>query len=134
MAVIAGDLERSIAEIFETAAAYIGIEAPSISIPRDYENRLLDGNQITAYLQLFMQRAISQKTLLTILQQGEVLPTSIDLDEEISATAEMLEEQMALARLGATPAGPDLAFQSAGQGEDLDSQTLPTPMRSGRDE
>jgi hypothetical protein len=135
MAVIAGDLERSIAEIFEIAASYIGIEPPVISIPRDYENRLLDGNQITAYLQLFMQNAISQKTLLTILQQGEVLPTTLDLDAEVSATAEMLEEQMAMSRLGT--AGPDLAFQSsanAGQGESLASQTLATPMRSGRDE
>jgi hypothetical protein len=79
-----------------------------------------------------MQKAISQKTLLTILQQGEVLPTTIDLDAEISATAEMLEEQMAMARLGT--GGPDLAFQNAGQGEDLTSQTLPTPLRSGRDE
>ena len=132
MAVIAGDLERSIAEIFDIAASYVGIEPPTISIPRDYENRLLDGNQITAYLQLFMQNAISQKTLLTILQQGEVLPTTLDLDAEVSATAEMLEEQMAMSRLGA--AGPDLAFQNAGQGQDLDSQTLPTPLRSGRDE
>jgi hypothetical protein len=132
MAVIAGDLERSIAEIFDIAASYVGIEPPTISIPRDYENRLLDGNQITAYLQLFMQNAISQKTLLTILQQGEVLPTTLDLDEEVSATTEMLEEQMAMSRLGA--AGPDLAFQNAGQGEELTSQTLPTPLRSGRDE
>jgi hypothetical protein len=79
-----------------------------------------------------MQNAISQKTLLTILQQGEVLPTTLDLDAEVSATTEMLEEQIAMDRLGA--AGPDLAFQNAGQGQDLTSQTLPTPMRSGRDE
>ena len=133
MAVIAGDLERSIAEIFELASAYVGIEPPEISIPRDYENRLLDGNQITAYLQLYMQRAISQRTLLTILKDGEVLPANLDLDAEITAVQELLEEQMAMGRL-TDSAGPDLAFQNAGQGEDLTSQTLPTPMRSGRDE
>jgi hypothetical protein len=133
MAVIAGDLERSIAEIFELASAYVGIEPPEISIPRDYENRLLDGNQITAYLQLYMQRAISQRTLLTILKDGEILPATLDLDAEISAVQELLEEQMAMGRL-TDSAGPDLAFQNAGQGEDLTSQTLPTPMRSGRDE
>lgn len=133
MAVIAGDLERSIAEIFELASAYVGIAPPEISIPRDYENRLLDGNQITAYLQLYMQRAISQRTLLTILKDGEVLPANLDLDAEISAVQELLEEQMAMGRL-TDSAGPDLAFQNAGQGEDLTSQTLPTPLRSGRDE
>ena len=130
MAVISGDLERTIAQIFELAAEYVGIEPPTVSIPRDYENRLIDGNQITAYLQLYMQNAISQQTLLKILQDGEVLPPTVDLDEELSLTAERLEEQQAMERL--TMSGPDMAFQNAGQGESLDSQTLPTPMRPGR--
>jgi hypothetical protein len=144
MAVISGDLERSITEMLTIAAQYIGIEPPTVTIPRDYENRLLDGNQITAYLQLFMQGAISQETLLTILQQGEVLPTTIDIPTEITKTKEYLEEQQAMDRLNS--AGADLAFQSstdasditasrnAGQGESLASQTLPTPLRSGRNE
>jgi len=101
-----------------------------VSIPRDYENRLIDGNQITAYLQLYMQNAISQQTLLKILQDGEVLPPTVDLDEELSLTAERLEEQQAMERLAT--GGMDMAFQNAGQGESLTSQTLPTPMRSGR--
>jgi hypothetical protein len=134
MAVIAGDLERAIREIFEIASAYVGVDPPEVSIPRDYENRLLDGNQVTAYLQLFMQKAISHKTLITILRDGEVLPANLDPDEEISAVQEMLEEQLAMNRLTApdSPGGADLAFQNAGQGESLNSQTLPTPMRPGR--
>lgn len=130
MATIAGDLERAIEETLSLAAQYVGIDPPEVSIPRDYDNRLVSGNEITAYLQLFMQNAISQETLLKILQMGEVLPPTVDIDTEVSATREMLEEQQALARLG----GADLAFQNAGQGEALNSQTLPTPMRSGRDE
>ena len=121
---------RTIAQIFELAAEYVGIEPPEVNIPRDYENRLIDGNQITAYLQLYMQNAISQQTLLKILQDGEVLPPTIDLDEELSLTAERLAEQEVMDRLAAS--GPDMAFQNAGQGESLDSQTLPTPMRPGR--
>lgn len=132
MAVIAGDLERAIREIFDIASAYTGIEPPEVSIPRDYENRLLDGNQVTAYLQLFMQKAISHKTLITILRDGEVLPANLDIDEEIAAVQEMLEEQLAMNRLTDPDAGVDLAFQNAGQGESLDSQTLPTPLRPGR--
>lgn len=130
MAVISGDLERTVAQIFELAAEYVGIEPPTVNIPRDYENRLIDGNQITAYLQLYMQNAISQQTLLKILQDGEVLPPTIDLDEEMSLTAERLQEQQAMERLAT--GGVDLAFQNAGQGESLTSQTLPTPMRTGR--
>lgn len=134
MAVISGDLERTIAQIFELASEYVGIEPPTVSIPRDYENRLIDGNQITAYLQLYMQNAISQSTLLKILQDGEVLPATVDVEEELSLTAERLAEQQVMERLAS--AGPDMAFQApadnAGQGESLTSQTLPTPMRPGR--
>lgn len=137
MAVIAGDLERTIERIFTIASQYVNVPPPTVTIPRDYENRLIDGNQITAYLQLFMQGAISQETLLGILQQGEVLPPNLDVGEEITRTQDFLAEQQAMQRLGA---GPDLAFQTpdagppsnAGQGESLTSQTLPTPMRPGR--
>lgn len=130
MAVISGDLERAIAQIFDLASEYVGIEPPTVTIPRDYDNRLVTGNDITAYLQLYMQRAISQETLLKILQDGEILPATLSIDEEISLTAEMLQEQLAMNRLDA--AGPDPAFQNAGQGESLTSQTLPTPLRPGR--
>lgn len=136
MAVISGDLERSISQIFELAADYVGIEPPTVTISRDYDNRLVTGNDITAYLQLFMQNAISQQTLLKILQDGEVLPVTVDLDEELSLTTERLQEQQALERLAT--GGVDMAFQTpstsdnAGQGEALSSQTLPTPMRPGR--
>jgi hypothetical protein len=133
MALIAGDLHRALDEMLRVAASYAGVEPPTITIEQDYENRLIDGNQITAYLQLYMQNAISQETLLRILQQGEVLPPGIDIDNELELTEEKREEDLAMERLNAA-SGPDLAFQNAGQGESLDSQTLPTPMRSGRDE
>jgi len=130
MAVIAGDLERAISQLFELAAEYVGIEPPTVFIPRDYDNRLVTGNDITAYLQLYMQGAISQETLLGILQDGEILPATLSIDEEISRTQEMLAEQQAVERMAA--GGADMAFQNAGQGESLSSQTLPTPMRPGR--
>ena len=133
MAVIAGDLERTIETYFTYAGAYVGVEPPRVTIPRDYDNRLVTGNEITAYLQLFMQGAISQETLLNILQTGEVLPANIDVGEEITRTQDMLEEAQALTRL--QQGAPDMAFQApvrAGQGESLTSQTLPTPLRPGR--
>ncbi len=150
MATIAGDLERAITEVVTIAAEYMGIPAPRVSIPRDYENRLIDGNQITAYLQLFMQGAITQETLLTILQQGEVLPPTVDISDEVATTRDHLAEETALRNMATNaPAttsngGPDLAFQASGgstgsttggnvgQGESLTSQTLPTPLRPGR--
>ena len=65
---------------------------------------------------------------------ARTLARSLDPDDEITAVQEMLEEQLAMNRLTQddTPGGADLAFQNAGQGESLNSQTLPTPMRPGR--
>lgn len=131
MSVISTDLERTLSQLFELAGQYVGVEPPKVYIPRDYDNRLLTGNEITAMLQLYMQGAISQPTLLQILQDGEVLPQTLNIDTEISLTAERLAEQQALDRLAGS-AGPDMAFQNAGQGEALTSQTLPTPLRPGR--
>ena len=135
MALISSDLQRALSEMLTIAAKYAGIEPPEVIIEQDYENRLIDGNQITAYLQLYMQNAISQETLLEILKTGEVLPTTLNIPQELERTEERAESDLALERLN----GPDSAFQAAegrnaGQGESLNSQTLPTPMRSGRDE
>jgi hypothetical protein len=123
-------LERSLAQMFELASQYVGIEPPTVLIPRDYDNRMLTGNEVTALLQLYMQNAISQPTLLKILQDGEILGPTINIEDELSLTAERLAEQQVMERLAA--AGPDMAFQNAGQGESLNSQTLPTPLRPGR--
>jgi hypothetical protein len=145
MSIISEDLARAIESVVKIAGEYAGVEPPTVTIPKDYENRLLDGNQITAYLQLYMQGAISQETLLRILQEGEVLPVYIDLEEEMVATKELLEEQMAmdLQRLDAEakvaaehapePAGPGGATSGkASGGSSKGSQTLATPMRPGK--
>jgi len=122
-----------------------------VTIPKDYENRLLDGNQITAMLQLHMQNVISQETLLRILQEGEVLPPYIDMEEELSKTKDQLEEQMAMALEqqdaqlalqaehmpapaagGGAPKAGGATTGKAGNGASKGSMTLPTPMRPGK--
>ena len=146
MAVISEDLARAIQKIVRIAAAYAGVEEPQVTIPKDYENRLLDGNQITAMLQLNMQNVISQETLLRILQEGEVLPPYIDLEEEITRTQDELEEkmqealdqadaQMELQAEHAPPAaegGSGADSGGASSGASKGSMTLPTPMRPGK--
>ena len=138
MAVLADDLTGALQEVLEIAAEYAGIECPEVIIRQDYENRLVDGNQITAFLQLFMQGAICQETLLKVLQQGEVLPPGLDIEAEITRTRDMLEEQMARealandAETGEDEPGSGLEGGNVGQGEDINSQTLPTPMRPGK--
>lgn len=156
MAVISEDLARAIQKIVRITAAYAGVEEPEVTIPKDYENRLLDGNQITAYLQLFMQGAIDQETLLRILQEGEVLPAYIDINEVITNAQDYVEEQMAreiekadaLAGVAAQHAPPPgqpganstskgadkggVASGKAAQGSNVGHGTLPTPLRPGK--
>ena len=73
MAIISENLQQSLTALLRMAGEYSGKEPPMVTIPKDYENRLLDGNQVTAFLQLYMQGVISQETLLQIVQEGEVL-------------------------------------------------------------
>jgi hypothetical protein len=136
MALISADLANALTNMLEIAAQYVGIEPPQVVIEQDYENRLIDGNQITAMLQLFMQNAISQETLLEILQQGEVLPAGLNIDEEIVRTRDFIDQQntaMGLDPLAQDPASLDRTnAANAGQGDSIASQTLPTPLRPGR--
>ena len=136
-------------------ATYAGVEEPEVTIPKDYENRLLDGNQVTAYMQLFMQGAIDQETLLRILQEGEVLPVYIDIQEVITKAQDYVEEQMAreiekaeaisevsiaeneaaakaagTTSEGATQGG--VASGKAAKGSTTGNSTLPTPLRPGK--
>jgi len=97
-------------------------------------------------LQLNMQNVISQETLLRILQEGEVLPPFIDLEEEITRTQDELEEKMQQAldqadaqmELQAEHAPPPAEGGSgadsgaASSGASKGSMTLPTPMRPGK--
>ena len=144
MAIIAEDLTRAVGDILRIAGNYAGVEPPQVTIPKDYENRLLDGNQITAMLQLQMQNQLSQETLLRILQEGEVLPPYVDIDEEILRTKDAINEQFDLQMEHAEAQmemqqsfEPDesqggVSSGDAANGSATGSNTLPTPLRPGK--
>lgn len=96
MAQLSRELEQVLQKAMDLAARYAGIDAPKVTVPLDFEARILDGNQTTALLQLFMQGAISQATLLDSLKTGEVLSATLDTKEEIARTQELVDEQMAI--------------------------------------
>ena len=139
MAIISEDLQNAITDVLRMAGEYAGKEPPQVTIPKDYENRLLDGNQITAMLQLQMQNQISQETLLRILQEGEVLPPYVEIDEEILRTRDEMEEKMEFDLEAASKALDQNIEQQGGAtsgnasgGLTKGSQTLPTAMRPGK--
>jgi hypothetical protein len=136
MALISNDLQLTLTEMMKTAADYIGMEAPKVIIQQDYDNKLLDGNGTTALLQLYMQGVISQRTTLKALSAGEVLPAGTDIEAEIVDTRDFLMELNGSGGDGLDPLSskPESLSRDnrAGQGEDINSQTLPTPMRPGK--
>ena len=144
MAIISEDLSRAITDMLRIAAEYAGKEPPEVTIPKDYENRLLDGNQVTAMLQLQMQNQISQATLLKILAEGEILPPYIDIEDEIMRTKDAVEEQFDLqleqAEAHMQVQNDNTPDQSSGgvgsggaaSGTTKGSGTLPTPLRPGK--
>ena len=85
LTIISRDVEGMLQNAFEMAAAYVGKEAPEVSLDRDFDLQTLDGNQVGQYLQLWNNGAITQSTLLAMLKKGEVLP-DIDVQEEVELT------------------------------------------------
>ena len=143
MSIISEDLARAITDILRVAGAYAGKEPPVVTIPKDYENRLLDGNQVTAMLQLQMQNQISQETLLRILQEGEILPPYVDVSDEIARTKDEVEEQfdlqleqaeahMTMQQSMAPENTGGVGSGGASSGSTKGSNTLPTPLRPGK--
>ena len=98
LSVVSKNLQASLQIAFDIAAQYAGIEAPSIQIDRDFDLQELDSTQVTQYLGLWQNGAITHQTLLEMLQRGEVLP-NIDVEREIELVEQekLLNMDMAIA-------------------------------------
>ena len=143
LANLSADLEGALQRTLGHCAEYLGLDAPEVHISQDFDDKLVDGNAITSYLQLYMQGAICQETLLSILQQGEVLPPDIDIEEEVLRTRDMMQDRALTAMAGmdqnldqAPGAGgeepADNASDATAASATGTTGTLPTPLRSGR--
>ena len=64
LVVVSRDLEQMLQNAFEMAAAYVGKEAPMVRLDRDFDLQTLDGNQVSQYLALWNNGAITLETLL----------------------------------------------------------------------
>ena len=102
LSIVSKNLESSLQLAFDYAAEYVGIESPLVQISRDFDLQQLDGNQVQAYQQLWMNGAISQELLLQMLKEGEVLP-SVEIEEEVEATQQEKDMNMGLIPAGDSP-------------------------------
>jgi len=94
LSIVSKDMQSMLQNAFEMAAAYVGKEAPLVTLDRDFDLQTLDGAQVGQYLQLWNNGAITQETLLASLKKGEILP-DIDVEEEVELTGqEKLDNMM----------------------------------------
>jgi len=108
LAIVSKDLERCLQNVIETTAAFLGIEAPEVMISRDFDLQVLDSAQVQQYMQLWMNDAITQETLLEMLKTGEVLP-SLDVEMEVELTSAEKAQNIAMSQL------PGMVAQQQGE-------------------
>ena len=85
LSIISQELESALNQAFAFASQYVGIEAPEITIDRDFDYYRLIGQDISVLAQLNDMGKISDAMLLEILRRGEILPDSINVEDELEA-------------------------------------------------
>jgi hypothetical protein len=108
LSIVSKDLQSMLQNAFEMAAAYVGKEAPLVTLDRDFDLQTLDGNQVGQYLQLWSNGAITQETLLASLKKGEILP-DIDVEEEVELTSQEKLDSMLIEAVPGEAAPPSNA-------------------------
>lgn len=88
LSIISQELESAFNQAFEFAAQYVGIEAPEITIDRDFDFYRLIGQDVSVLTQLNQLGKISDAMLLEILRRGEILPDNINIEDELEASTE----------------------------------------------
>lgn len=96
---------------FDFTAEYLGIEAGSVTINRDFENQVLDSSTMLAYVQAVRDAGLPIRILLEAWQQGGRLPEGTDIEElEQEMLANMAaEEDRKRLESAADPSNPDIA-------------------------
>ena len=69
-----------------------------VTLDRDFDLQVLDGNQVGQYLQLFTNNTITLETLLGALKKGEVLP-DIDVEEEVEMVQQAQLDSMMMEQI-----------------------------------
>jgi hypothetical protein len=113
------------------AGAYVGREAPLVSVARDFDLQKLDGQQVGQYLSMWTQGAISHELLLDMLQRGEILP-DIDIDAEIELIESNKLNDMDLAAAGGNLSEEELQPPQESSGDEEEEVNAVRQLSIGR--
>lgn len=90
LAQISINAEMALQQAMNWAGEYAGVEPPEVSIIRDFNADVLEGQQMAQLISLYNSGIIDKETTLKLLQRGEILDDGMDL-EEIMANTESEE-------------------------------------------
>lgn len=78
-------LEFSEYRVWELVSMWLGETSSEIDIiyNRDFDDTMVEAQMLTALMGLADANKLSTETLLTILKEGEVLPVTVDVEEEL---------------------------------------------------
>jgi hypothetical protein len=96
LSIISMELESCLQQCFNIAALYLGISPPTITISRDFDYRVLIGQDISVIGELTKQGLMSPEAFVQVMQGGEIYPDAVDLQAEtafVKASVERLQEQ-----------------------------------------
>lgn len=118
LSIVSQDLGSALQNAFEMAGAYVGKEAPLVQLDLDFDLQVLDGQQVTNYMQLFMNNVITHETLLNALKKGEVL-TDIDINEEVELVQQASLDSILMRQVPGEAAAPTDEEGRAQNDEDI---------------
>ena len=108
LSIISQELESALNQAFQFASQYVGIEAPEITIDRDFDYYRLIGQDVSVLAQLNQMGKISDAMLLEILRRGEILPDNINVEDEIEAAGKPATAILEQPEVPEEP-GPDIS-------------------------
>ena len=88
LAQISINAEMALQDAMNWAGEYAGVEPPQVSIVRDFNAEELDGSDMAQLTAMFNAGILDRETVLKLLQRGEILDDSIDIEEVMNATEE----------------------------------------------
>jgi hypothetical protein len=96
LSIISMELESCLQQCFNIAALYLGISPPIITISRDFDYRVLIGQDISVIGELTKQGLMSPEAFVQVMQGGEIYPDAVDLQAEtafVTASVAKLQQQ-----------------------------------------
>jgi hypothetical protein len=96
LSIISMELESCLQQCFNIAALYLGISPPIITISRDFDYRVLIGQDISVIGELTKQGLMSPEAFVQVMQGGEIYPDAVDLQTEtafVKASVDRIQKQ-----------------------------------------